>query len=62
MGDILCCLAGFLVAKRLGFRRSLIVFIVVEVILLLWIKDSLLLEILMLISPIEAIKNWQTCP
>ncbi len=61
-GDILCCLAGFLIAQRLGFRRSVIVFVLVELVLILWIKDSLLLQILMLISPIEAIKNWQTCP
>src|SRR5688572_27776479 len=25
-GDILCCLAGFLIAKWLGFRRALVVF------------------------------------
>ncbi len=61
LGDIVCCLAGFLIAKRLGFRRSLVVFILLELILLLWIRDSLLLQILMLISPIEAIKNWQVC-
>ena len=61
LGDIVCCLAGFLIAQRLGFRRSLIVFIALELILILWIRDSLLLEILMLISPIEAIKNWQMC-
>lgn len=61
LGDIVCCLAGFLMAQRLGFRRSLIVFIVLELILILWIRDSLLLEILMLISPIETIKNWQLC-
>ena len=62
LGDILCCLAGFLLAKRLGFKRSLVVFFLMEVILLLWIRDSLLLEILMLISPIDAIRNWQLCP
>jgi len=61
LGDIVCCLAGFLIAKRLGFRRSLVAFILLELILLLWIKDSLLLQIVMLISPIEAIKNWQIC-
>lgn len=61
-GDILCCLAGFLIAKRLGFWRSLVVFLMVELLLILWIKDSLLLQILMLVSPISAIKNWQTCP
>ncbi len=62
LGDILCCVLGFLIAQRLGMRRSIIAFVVMEVILLLWIKDSLLLEILMLTFPIDAIKGWQTCP
>ncbi len=62
IGDILCCLAGFLIARRLGFVRSLILFLLIELVLVVWIKDSLLLQILMLITPIEAIKNWQSCP
>ena len=61
-GDILCCLIGFLIARQLGWRRSLIVFAIAELILLFWIRDSLLLEILMLISPIESIRAWQLCP
>ncbi len=61
-GDILCCLIGFLIARRLGWRRSLIVFAILELILLAWIKDSLLLEILMLTFPVEAIRAWQLCP
>lgn len=60
-GDILCCLVGFLIAKWLGFRRALIVFVALEVVLILWIRDSLLLEILMLTIPIESIKAWQLC-
>lgn len=62
IGDILCCLAGFLIARRLGFVRSLIVFVLIELVLMVWINDSLLLQILMLITPIEEIKNWQSCP
>jgi hypothetical protein len=61
-GDIVCCLVGFLVARRLAWRRSIIVFLVVEVILILWIRDSLLLEVVMLISSIDAVKAWQLCP
>jgi uncharacterized protein DUF2585 len=61
-GDIICCLIGFLIAARLGFRRALIVFFGLELILALWIKDSLLLEILMLTFPIDDIKAWQGCP
>ncbi len=61
-GDILCCLVGFVVARRLGWQRGLILFVVVELILIFWIKDSLLLEILMLIRPIDAVRAWQLCP
>lgn len=60
-GDILCCLLGFVIARRLGLRRSLIVFAVLEVVLIIWIRDSLLLEILMLVVPIDAIRAWQMC-
>jgi hypothetical protein len=62
LGDILCCLLGFLIAQRLGFRRAVIAFLALELVLLLWIRDSLLLEIVMLTFPIEAIKAWQLCP
>lgn len=61
-GDIVCCLIGFLIAKRLGLRRAIVAFLALELVLILWIKDSLLLEILMLTFPIEAIKAWQLCP
>lgn len=60
-GDILCCLIGFMIAKRLGLRRSLIVFVALELVLIVWIRDSLLLEILMLVFPIDSIKTFQMC-
>jgi len=60
-GDILCCLIGFIVARRLGLRRSFVVFAVLELVLIVWIKDSLLLEILMLVVPLDAIRAWQMC-
>jgi hypothetical protein len=61
LGDLTCALAGFLVAQKLGALRSIIVFLVLELILVLWIHDSLLLQLLMLIHPVEAIKQWQMC-
>ena len=61
LGDLACALVGFLVARQLGWPRSVIVFVAVEVILVLWIHDSLLLQILMLVRPVEAIKLWQIC-
>lgn len=61
-GDLACALAGFLLARQLGLRRSVIVFALVELILILWIHDSLLLQILMLVRPVARIKSWQMCP
>jgi Protein of unknown function (DUF2585) len=61
IGDLACAMVGFLLAQRLGLRRSLIVFIFIELVLTLWIHDSLLLQVLMLVRPIEAIKLWQMC-
>lgn len=59
LGDVASCFAGMLVARRLGFRRSALLFVAVEVVLLVWIRDSLLLDTLMLLHPIEAVKRWQ---
>jgi hypothetical protein len=61
LGDVTCAAAGFVIARQLGFRRSLILFILVELALLVWIRDSMLLETVMLIHPIGAIKAWQIC-
>jgi hypothetical protein len=61
LGDLLCAIAGVLIALKLGFVRTLIVFLVFEVVLLIWIHDSLLLQILMLIFPVNALKAWQMC-
>src|SRR4029078_1181325 len=49
LGDLSCALIGFLIAPRLGVWRSLIVFLLIEVLLTLWIHDSLLLQIIMLV-------------
>ncbi len=59
LGDIFMCAVGFWLAYKLGFRRSVVLFLVTELILTLWIRDSLILNIIMLIYPIEAIKAWQ---
>lgn len=59
LGDILFCALGFMLAERLGFRRSLALFFVTEAVLLILIRDSLLLNILMLLYPLDSIKAWQ---
>ena len=60
VGDIIACGLGLVLAWRLGWRRSILLVIIVEAVLLLWIRDSLILNIIMLIHPIDAIKEWQT--
>jgi len=59
IGDILCCGVGVLIARKLGWLRSLPIFLATEIVLLFWIRDSLLLEMLMLVYPIDGIKQWQ---
>jgi hypothetical protein len=45
MGDILSCIAGFILARYLGLRYSIVFFIAIELVLLLWIRDNLTLNI-----------------
>ena len=59
LGDILVCGLGFMVAQRLGFRRAFVLFLLTEVMLAILIRDNLTLNIVMLIHPLEAIKEWQ---
>jgi hypothetical protein len=60
LGDVLSCAFGFWLAGRLGWRKSLALALAVEVVLVLWIRDSLLLNVVMLIAPVPAIRAWQT--
>ena len=60
VGDIVACGLGFEIARRLGLRLSLLAFALVEIALLIWIRDSLLLNVLMLLYPLDAIRAWQS--
>lgn len=59
MSDIVFCATGFAIASKIRFLPSLALFVITETILLLTIRDSLLLNILMLLYPIDWIKQWQ---
>ena len=58
-GDLLSCSIGFIVARYIGLKWSILLFIAIELICLFWIKDNLTLNVIMLIYPIEGIKDWQ---
>jgi hypothetical protein len=59
VGDVVACGVGFVLARRLGWRLTLVAFAVIELILIFWIRDSLLLNVLMLLHPSDAIRSWQ---
>lgn len=58
-GDMLACLGGLWLTSRLSRRLSIAFFLALELVLLVLIKDSLLLNVIMLIYPVTAIKLWQ---
>ena len=58
--DVLACVLGFALAARLPWRASVAGVVAIEVILALTIRDSLLLNIVMLLYPIEAVRQWQS--
>ncbi|MEI6787469.1 MAG: DUF2585 family protein [bacterium] len=59
LSDILCCAAGVLLARKLGFRLAIALFVIVELSLAWMVRDNLTLNVLMLICPIDAVKQWQ---
>lgn len=59
-GDVLSCAVGFVVARYLGLWRSVALFLTIEIVMLFWIRDNLLLNIVMLLYPIDALRAWQS--
>lgn len=59
IGDLLFCIAGFLLARAVGWKVSVGVFIASELVMLFFVRDNLTLNVLMLLWPIDAIRQWQ---
>lgn len=59
IGDILAMTVGFYMGYKLPVRYSVIATIVLELALLYFIRDSLALNMLMLVYPIRAVRMWQ---
>ncbi len=57
--DLVLMSLGFLLASRMRWWLSVATVVVLEVGCLLWVRDNLTLNIVMLAHPIEAIKAWQ---
>ena len=60
MADVVAMMLGFLIARRARVWMSVGLVVLTEVALAIMIRDNLTLNILMLIHPIDAIKQWQT--
>jgi hypothetical protein len=59
LGDVIAFAVGYLGATVLPASVSVVGFFVVDGMLVLWIRDSLLLNVLMLLYPVEWVKAWQ---
>jgi hypothetical protein len=59
LGDIVSFVLGYAAAGVIPAAASVAAFVVAEVLLVFTIRDSLLLNMLMLVHPIEAVKAWQ---
>ena len=59
VGDMLSMLVGFLLASRLPAWVTVVLLVATELILLALIRDNLTLNVIMLIHPVEWIKQWQ---
>lgn len=59
IGDSLGFVVGYAVAASIPASATVVGFLVTEAVLVVWIRDSLLLNVLMLLYPIEAVRDWQ---
>src|SRR5688572_8899736 len=60
MSDILMAALGFLLALRLPTPASIALVLGMEIGTLLWVRDNLTLNIVMLVHPVDAIREWQS--
>ena len=60
LSDVFMAMVGFILAFRVRVWMCIAIIIVFEVGTLLWVRDNLTLNIIMLIYPLTAIKAWQS--
>jgi len=60
VGDVAAAIAGFLVTAALPVPVTVAAVLALETGLMFWIHDSLLLNVVMLVHPIAAVRDWQS--
>ena len=60
VADVIACLAGYVLASKIPWYASVTYFLATEFALLLTIRDSLILNVIMLTFPSDAILQWQS--
>lgn len=59
LSDVAMCAAGFAIAARLRPPWAAALFVATELLLLATIRDSLVLNVIMLVAPLPGVKEWQ---
>lgn len=59
VSDTVAMVIGFVLASRIPVIASAVALLLIEVIMLIAIRDSLTLNIIQLIHPLDVISNWQ---
>ena len=57
--DLLACILGLVTALKLSWKASVALFLVTELVLLVTTRDCLILNVVMLIYPIDGLQKWQ---
>ncbi|WP_420142760.1 DUF2585 domain-containing protein [Sphingomonas sp.] len=60
VADIGCMMAGFALARRLPVTATIALAVLFELVTLAVIRDNLTLNVVMLLWPVEAIRQWQS--
>jgi hypothetical protein len=59
VSDVIACIAGFALARRLPVAVAIGLVIGMELFVGFWIRDNLTLNVIMLLYPLDAIRAWQ---